>query len=102
MAKQMTGSIIDPKKAKKYHVSDKVRTTSGRKAIDNDDAVARKLRGKSHEELAAVAKAEDLGDRWREWNKSLNPGQCRMALGNAMRAKLRAKSRPKSKTKKAA
>ncbi len=87
--KNETASIIDPKYADRYKVSD-TKTPSGRRAVDKDDKVARALRGKDQDELGKIAKKQGLGERWdKDWGK-LNPGQRRMALGNAMRAQERA------------
>lgn len=96
MAKAKVEPMIDPKKAAKYKVSD-TKTASGRKSIDCDDAVARKLRGKTPDEIKDIAGKAGLGDRYKEWVKNLNVGQARMAVGNALRAIERAKSKPKKK-----
>lgn len=91
--KQEKGSIIAADVAAQYKVSD-TKTASGRKSVDNDDAVAKKLRGKTLNEVRDIAIAAGLGPRWngtgdfkdkRAW-KDLNPGQARMAVGNALRA----------------
>lgn len=104
-AKAVTGSIINADAAAQYKVSD-TKTPSGRKSVDNDDAVARKLRGKTLNEVRDIAIEAGLGPRWngtgeykdkRAW-KDLNPGQARMAVGNALRALERG---GKAKTKKA-
>lgn len=94
--KAITGSIIDADKAKNYKVSAKVKTASGRKAVDCDDAVAKQLRGKNDEELAKIAREAGVIDRWKGWDK-LNPGQRRMALGNVLRGLKRNKSKPAKK-----
>lgn len=95
--KPKTEAMIDPSKVAKYKVTD-IKTGSGRKSIDNDDAVARKLRGKSLDEAIVIAKAAGVDpDRIKNWAKTLNVGQQRMAIGNSMRALLRAKSKPKLK-----
>lgn len=102
--KAATGSIISADAAAQYKVSD-VKTASGRKSVDCDDAVARKLRGKTFPELKPIAEAAGLLPRWngtgefkdaKPW-KDLNYGQARMALGNALRAIERAKKTPKKK-----
>lgn len=107
--KQEKGSIISADAAAQYKVSD-VKTPSGRKSVDNDDATARKLRGKSLNEVRDIAVEAGLGPRWngtgefkdkRAW-KDLNPGQARMAVGNALRAierggKPKTKKAPKAK-----
>jgi len=88
-------SIIDRERVAKYRTDDKIKTASGRRAVDCDDEVARALRGKDPEALEKIAKREKLDERWNGWAK-LNPGQRRMALGNAMRAKARAKGKQKA------
>lgn len=95
--KKSVEAMIDPQKVSNYKRSD-VKTASGRKSIDCDDTVARKLRGKNQKELAAVARDEGLGDRWKSWSH-LNDGQRRMALGNAMRAAARPANKAKAKAK---
>jgi hypothetical protein len=76
----------------KYKVHDS-KTASGRAAVDCDDDVARRLRGKSLDDLKTIAEKNGLAERFKGWMK-LNPGQCRMAVGNALRAQARAKDRP--------
>lgn len=100
--KPKTEAMIDPSKVASYKVSD-VKTGSGRKSIDNDDAVARQLRGKSLDEAIAIGRKAGIDpDRIKAWAKTLNVGQQRMAIGNSMRALLRAKKAPKKPMKKAA
>lgn len=61
-----------------------------RRVTDNDDAVARMVRGKNHDELTALAAEHGLTDRWIEWKgRGLNNGQCSMNLRNALRNKFR-------------
>lgn len=106
-AKAATGSMIAREAVEGYKVSD-VKTASGRKSVDCDDAVARKMRGKSSmADLKKIADESGLLPRWNgtgdfkdktPW-KDLNPGQARMALGNAMRGLERAKKAPKTKKK---
>lgn len=93
-----TKSLISADRAAQYKVSD-VRTSSGRKTIDNDDKVARLLRGKTPTELRKIATESGLGSRYKGWADHLNPGQVRMALGNALRAAERAKKGGKMKTR---
>ena len=84
-----TKSVISADKAAKYKVSD-VKTASGkRKSVDNDDKIAKALRGKSVDDLRKIANKTGLGDRFKaNWSK-LNPGMLRMSMGNALRAKAR-------------
>jgi hypothetical protein len=96
MAKKKSEAMIDPSKVSNYKVSD-VKTASGRKSIDCDDAVARQLRGKSPDEIKAIAVKSGLGDRYRDWAKTLNVGQVRMAVGNALRKIARDAKKPKMK-----
>jgi len=70
----------------RYHVHD-VKTPSGRKAIDRDDAVAQELRGLPLDKVYALASSE-LGDTVAQLEKRyghLNPGMQRMNLGNKIR-----------------
>lgn len=86
-----TASVISKEKAATYKVSD-VKTASGkRKSVDNDDKVAKALRGKSVDDLAKIASKNKLGDRFKTWRGNLNEGMVRMAIGNALRAMVRHK-----------
>lgn len=96
MAKKKTEAMIDPSKVAKYKVSD-VKTASGRKSIDCDDGVARQLRGKTPDEVKAIAVKSGLGERYKGWIKTLNVGQVRMAVGNALRKIARETKKPKAK-----
>lgn len=92
-------SIIDKERAAQY-----TRTTvedadgKKRRVVDNNDAVAQRLRGKDYDELARIARDEGLGDRWDEWeaNPAMNRGQVSMALRNALRQRLRAAEKEKA------
>lgn len=96
-----TKSVISRERASTYKVSD-VKTASGkRKSVDNDDETARMLRGKSREDLVALAKRHGLEDRLKKW-KDLNEGMFRMTFGNALRAVLRHKAEKTKERKKAA
>lgn len=103
------GSIISADAAAQYKTHD-TKTASGRKSVDNDDAVAAKLRGKDLSELKEIADKAGLLPRWngtgdfkdkKGW-KDLNPGQTRMALGNALRKIERDKTGAKVKKAKKA
>lgn len=83
--KVVKGSIIDKTKVSGYHVSKDVKTAGGRKAVDCNDKVAKALRGKTLDEVKTVARKNGLKDRLPKW-EHLNPGQQRMAIGNALRA----------------
>ncbi|KKL59561.1 hypothetical protein LCGC14_2214110 [marine sediment metagenome] len=72
----------------KYKVSAKVRTPSGRKAMDCDDTTAGNLRGKDLEEVYKIAaKATDVTVvSLKKKYANLNLGMQRMNLGNRIRA----------------
>lgn len=100
-------SVIPPERIKTYKRSD-VKTQSGQRCLDNDDDVARRLRGMSRSDLESHAVKTVGADRVKKWSK-LNDGMLRMNLGNMLRATLRGKvgkktGRPKKgrKVKKAA
>jgi hypothetical protein len=81
-----------------YKVSEKVRTESGRKAIDSDDATAKELRGKTLDEVYAIA-GKELGQTQKELKEKyqhLNIGMQRMNLGNRIRG-ARAKAKAEKK-----
>jgi hypothetical protein len=80
--KATTGTIIDKKRAGQYHVDDKTRTPSGRKSIDSNDKVAKALRGKSLDEVIAIAKKNDIDVKK---YAHLNAGMQRMNIGNKLR-----------------
>lgn len=115
--KESTNSIISRDAVADYVTSD-VKTPSGRKSVDCDDATARKMRGLDAKGLEGLCRDNGLLDRWNgtgdfkektAW-KDLNAGQSRMAVGNALRAiernggkaKVKAKAKPAKKAKKAA
>lgn len=89
-AKSETKSVISAERASSYHVSD-VKTASGRrKSVDNNDKIAKELRGADIDTLAKVAKRHKVSDRFDAWQKKgLNPGMIRMNLGNVLRAQAR-------------
>jgi colicin import membrane protein len=75
-------------------VSQDIRTASGRRAVDSDDAVARELRGM---ELADVYEraAQELDVSVASLHKlydHLNAGMQRMNLGNRIRGAIKARS----------
>lgn len=77
-----------------YVVSQDIRTASGRRAVDSDDAVARELRGM---ELADVYEraAQELDVSVASLHKlydHLNAGMQRMNLGNRIRGAIKARS----------
>jgi hypothetical protein len=81
-----------------YKVSEKVRTDSGRKAIDSDDATAKELRGKTLDEVYSIA-GKELGQTQKELKdkyQHLNVGMQRMNLGNRIRG-ARAKAKAEKK-----
>lgn len=70
-----------------------VKAASGRKSYDKDDVTAQLLRGKSLDEVYAIAAATLINDKnikdphafLRSQYSHLNPGQQRMILGNRLR-----------------
>lgn len=88
-SKAASGSLIPADRRAEYHVSD-TKTAGGRKSIDSNDAVAKEMRGLDMDGLRKFARAEGgnaLVERFDGWvAKNLNPGQCRMNLGNVIRA----------------
>lgn len=70
-----------------------VKCASGRKSYDKDDPTAQLLRGKTLEEVYAIAAATLITDKTvknphaflRSQYQHLNPGQQRMILGNRLR-----------------
>lgn len=70
-----------------------VKTAGGNAAIDNADAVAGLLRGKTLEEVWAIASAalgSDVVVVLKSKYAALNPGQVRMNLGNRIRGAVKA------------
>lgn len=62
----------------------KVRTSVGK-----GDAVARAMLGMSEDDLLKCAKANKLSDKIIGHHGNVNPGQFRMFVGNALRAKVK-------------
>lgn len=94
--KESTSSIISNDRRAEYHVSD-TKTAGGRKSVDSNDGLAKELRGLDAEGLRKFARKEggnDLVERFDGWVKRLNPGQCRMNLGNVVRALRRNAGKP--------
>lgn len=85
MAKKKESTGIINRDAVAGYVTTDIKTASGRKSVDCGDAVAIKMRGKTMDELKEIATKADLTERYKVWAKNLNPGQVRMALGNALR-----------------
>lgn len=82
----------------RYEVSDKIKTASGRKAVDTADAVAKKLRGCDLSEAYKLA-SEVTGEAQtalRRKYEHLNPGMQRMNLGNRIRGAKAAKAAAKN------
>lgn len=94
--KTESASIINPDAVADYETT-KVKMKDGttRTSKDCGDEVAIKLRGKTMDELEALAEKEGFGDNFNKSWKHLNAGMVRMNLGNKMRAKLRAKENNK-------
>ena len=80
--------MIDPKYLPRYCRAGNLRTKSGRAAVDNGDLVAIALRGMGMDGLRAVSELNGMADRWAKWGV-MHPGRCRMAVGNALRWRLR-------------
>lgn len=78
-----------------YHRDKEKKTAGGNASIDNNDEVAKKLRGKPLDEVyAAAAKAlapDETVNSLKARYKHLNEGMQRMNLGNRLRGALNAK-----------
>ena len=83
-----SGSVIPREVAKQYHRDTEKKTVNGNPSIDNDDKVARKLRGLPLDDVYAVtAKAcEVTVKELKAKYGHLNLGMQRMNLGNKLRA----------------
>lgn len=79
--------------APNYHKDNDKKTAGGNTSVDNDDDVAKKLRGKDLDEVyAVVAKATEENEKdLRKRYAHLNVGMQRMNLGNKLRGVLHAK-----------
>lgn len=99
----VTGSVVNKKYQDGRYEVTKTKTAGGKRfAVDVGDTVAKKLRGLSIADMGKVARENGLGDRFRDkWSK-LNPGLCRMALGNSLRGLNKPKKAAKAKKTKAA
>lgn len=77
-----------------YVVSEDIRTASGRRAVDSDDATARDLRGLSLTEVYehAAAELDTSVSALQKQYGHLNAGMQRMNLGNRIRGALRART----------
>ncbi len=83
-------SLISKDRAAEYTRTVVERDGKKKRVTDNDDEVARVVRGRTHAELEALAAEHGFKDRWDEWKtRGLNPGQMSMNLRNSIRAKLR-------------
>lgn len=77
-------TAVDERYRGKYAVDKSVRTASGKPSIGVKDAIGEALKGKSADDLAKVAKENDIDfKRWAD----LNPGMQRMNLGNMLRSR---------------
>lgn len=83
------GSLIRTVAGREHDISgyEKVKNASGHTSYDNGDDVATMLRGKTLDEVYAVAskKLKETEKDLRAKYKNLNPGMQRMALGNRLR-----------------
>lgn len=77
-----TGPKID--RSKYQYDSSDTKSASGRKTVNNGDALATALAGKTHTEVIDLVKANGgkVNDNW----TNLNPGMQRMSAGNVLRA----------------
>jgi hypothetical protein len=66
-----------------YQTHKDAKTAGGRASVDNDDPLAKALRGKDAEAVIKLVQANggDVGNGWPE----RNPGLRRMAAGNMLR-----------------
>lgn len=77
-------------KRDQYKVDKGHKTAGGNPTVSCGDGVAKALVGLGPDELAKIAKENDISDRWSGWMKAgLNPGQLRMNLGNVLRGIIR-------------
>lgn len=60
-----------------------------RNAVSNGDAVARAMLAVKFDDLIKIAKKNGLEDKVAQHLNSVNPGQFRMIVGNALRGKVR-------------
>jgi hypothetical protein len=82
--KSVKWKAVDDSKRESYVIDKRVKTASGSFAMNNGDDVANALLGQTDEELASIAKENDISyDRW----KHLNHGMRRMNLGNMIRTR---------------
>lgn len=65
------------------------KTGKVRNRVSNGDAVARAMLGITFEQLPKTAKANGLEELVSKHKDSVNPGQFRMIIGNALRAKVK-------------
>jgi hypothetical protein len=79
--------------APEYHKDNEKKTAGGNTSVDNDDDVAKKLRGKDLDEVYTfAAKTCELSvAELKKKYGGLNPGMQRMNLGNKIRGVLHAK-----------
>lgn len=92
-ASGVKGPAILREYAGSYHKDTEKKTAGGNVSIDNDDEVAKKLRGKDLDTVySTVAKALGVTEKeLRSRYAKLNVGMQRMNLGNRFRAVLNAK-----------
>ncbi len=76
---------VNDKYRESYVHCPEIRTESGNVSIHTGDDVSYTLLGYVNAELAAIARENGLGPRWKAWAERLNPGMCRMNLGNMLR-----------------
>lgn len=94
--KASNGALIRTVAGREHDISgyEKVKNASGHTSYDNGDNVATQLRGKTLDEVYAIAskklKEDEKGLRTKY--KNLNPGMQRMSLGNRLRKVLNAKA----------
>jgi hypothetical protein len=90
------GSLIRTVAGREHDISgyEKVKNASGHTSYDNGDDVAQTLRGKTLDEVYALAskKLKEPEKDLRTKYKNLNPGMQRMSLGNRLRKVLNAKA----------
>lgn len=94
VASEASGEGVRIDRAKyQYEAHKDVKTASGRASLDNGDAVADALRGRSLDEVmqAVVDSGGEVKDNW----ANLNQGMARMSAGNTLRGLYRKMGRIK-------
>lgn len=84
-----TKSIIPASFRSQYVRDPKIKTESGAATIHNGDPLAKAMAGLTQADFTKIARENGVLDRFQGWQESLNPGQCRLNLGNVLRGMAR-------------